>query len=269
MAADVVPVLLETVKVDFNERVAADKTIQRTANRIRDGTATLVDAHDYAVALGENLSAALLKSVTPEALPDGRLYFNIADRLLKSLMQDNFDLSTETSVTIQGILDKKLKIGLNAIRPEFPAERVRGLADKASGVWEDFNSVRKWLGEPVVNTSQSFFDEFVRSNADFRSKAGVEVRIVRTLGAHENRTAKDGRDYAIPCDWCQSLAGVYPYEQVRNTGNDVYRRHEYCRCAVTYENGLARQNVWTKKTWQAPAETLEARKTIGLDSIRR
>lgn len=32
----------------------------------------------------------------------------------------------------------------------------------------------------------------------------------------------------------------------------MYRRHDNCSCVVTYENGRTRQDVWSKKSWEAP-----------------
>ena len=67
------------------------------------------------------------------------------------------------------------------------------------------------------------------------------------------------------CKRCSSLAGVYEYPDVPE---DVYRRHENCRCTVEYDPGDGKklQNVHTKK-WISKEEsvTLEKRKKIGLN----
>lgn len=36
------------------------------------------------------------------------------------------------------------------------------------------------------------------------------------------------------CPWCQDIASVYDYAEVKNQGNDVWRRHENCRCTIDY-----------------------------------
>lgn len=56
------------------------------------------------------------------------------------------------------------------------------------------------------------------------------------------------------CKWCRALEGTYLYKDVKSTGSDVYRRHEFCRCIVTYENGKKRQDVWSKTEWQVEEE---------------
>ena len=47
------------------------------------------------------------------------------------------------------------------------------------------------------------------------------------------------------------MAGRYEYG---SEPKNVYRRHDNCGCMVTYENGRKRQNVWSKKTWEVPAD---------------
>lgn len=41
---------------------------------------------------------------------------------------------------------------------------------------------------------------------------------------------------------------------------DIFRRHDNCTCSVTYECGRQRQDVWSKKTWEATPDELKARK---------
>ena len=45
------------------------------------------------------------------------------------------------------------------------------------------------------------------------------------------------------------MAGRYEYH---SEPKDVYRRHDNCGCSVTYENGRKRQDVWSKREWEAP-----------------
>ena len=82
MATDVVPQLNEAIQTSFQGNVMKDRRIAQISKRIRDGTATFVDGHDYAERLGENLSRALASNLTEQTLPDGRLYYNIAKRTI-------------------------------------------------------------------------------------------------------------------------------------------------------------------------------------------
>ena len=51
------------------------------------------------------------------------------------------------------------------------------------------------------------------------------------------------------CPWCSDVAGRYVYGE---EPDDIYRRHDNCDCTVTFENGRKRQDVWSKREWEAP-----------------
>lgn len=270
MAADIAPALQERIRIDFEGRVSASSTVKAVGNRIRDGTATLVDAHKYAERLGEILSDVLLAHLIEDALPDGRLYWNIADRTIRPMLENNFALANATAVEIQALIDRAAGLGLSSVSSELPTGRIKGLVDKATEA-ETFEEMTHWLGEPVVNCSESFFDDFVIANASARYRAGMSVTIERQLGSSEARSIRRGKTavrYHIPCEWCQRLAGTYDYGSL-SPGDDVYRRHEACRCVVTYKSGRYRQDVWSRKAWQADTGTLTARKTYGIELQRR
>lgn len=269
MPTDIAPALLERIKADFERRVAENSTIKAVANRIRDGTSTLADAHKYAERLGEILSDALIANLTEDALPDGRLYWNIADRTIRPMLENNHALTNATAAEIQAVVDKAANVGLSAIQAKLPEDRIKGLIEKAVEA-KTFEDMIEWLGEPVVNCSASFFDDFVQTNARARNRAGMAVTIERRLGSSELRSIRRGKTsvkYQVPCQWCQSMSGEFPYN---NLPDDIFRRHEFCRCVVTYKNGKKRQDVWGKKEWWAedPAD-LKARKTYGIELKRR
>ena len=50
--------------------------------------------------------------------------------------------------------------------------------------------------------------------------------------------SRDGKHFErkklVDCQWCKSLSGTFDYQAVRASGSDVYKRHESCRCVVTY-----------------------------------
>ena len=62
------------------------------------------------------------------------------------------------------------------------------------------------------------------------------------------------------CKWCERLAGTYDYEKVKNTGNDVFCRHQNCGCSVDYVTDGRRQDVWSIKLWEPDADTLAERR---------
>lgn len=247
MATDVVPVLNERIQTSFQSGVMKDRRIAQITKRIRDGTATMTDGHDYAERLGEHLSRALTSNLTAEALPDGKLYYNIAKRTITPALQNNYELTNEVAADIQKIIDKDAGIGLGTVKADFPEERVQGLIDMMTKEGISLEDALAWLDEPIINNSEAFFDDYVDANATFRNDVGLKATITREVAFN-------------CCDWCAELAGTYDYDKAPP---DIYKRHKYCRCIVTYKNERKAQNVWTKRQWESSPEQIEERKKAG------
>lgn len=240
---DVVPELLEGIERSFQSHSIADRTLARVSGKIRDGTATQMDGHTYAERLGVNASKALQDTLTAENLPDGKLYYNIATRTVIPTLENNQRLVNEAASSIQHELDRKARIGLNTINPKFPKERINGLIDKMTAEDITLEQALAWIREPIVNNSEAFYDDFIRENAEFRSDAGLRSIITRVADAN-------------CCQWCAELEGTYDYD---DAPEDIFRRHEFCRCSVTTTYKKTTQNVWSKKTWESTPEEIARR----------
>lgn len=243
MAKDVVPELMKSIEKAFQIHTENDKTLARVTKRIRDGTATQEDGHIYAIRIGKDSSKALKDVLTEQNLPDGKLYYNIATRTVIPTLENNQALVNEAAAKIQKATDAKKKISLNTINPNFPKERILGLIDKMTEDDIDLEKALVWIGEPIVNNSEAFFDDFIRENAEFRSNAGMKTTITRIAESN-------------CCKWCADLEGSWIYGE---HPSEVFARHEFCRCSVTYQSERTSQNVWSKKSWQSTPEELERR----------
>ena len=78
---DAVPELWEQISRDFNRSASTDVWIRSFLRRVKDGTATSEEASVYAGRLGTHAGSALARALKKESLPDGKLYWNIADRV--------------------------------------------------------------------------------------------------------------------------------------------------------------------------------------------
>lgn len=248
--ADIVPDLIIQLKDHFDNKVQHSAKAKRFTKKLSDGAATLEDVHEYAQELGELLSASLLDILNTEGtLPEGFLYWNIADRTIRPMLEQNYRLINDAAIDTQKLIDQASHIGLNPIAGENPKGRIKGLVNKVVKT-QDLN---RWLGEPIVNCSEAFLDDFVVANAKFRFDAGLKTTI--------ERQAEPGC-----CEWCEKLAGTYDYAEL-SPGDDVYRRHEYCRCKVIFKSGRQRQDVWSKNKWWNAGEqsdTIKYRRKAGL-----
>ncbi len=231
MAADIVPELLDKIQKEFNAGMSKSSIVSAVKKAMDSGTATHIDANDYAQEVGSILARSFRKHITPDSLPDGRMYFNIADRILNQTLGNNHELIATASAEIQTQLNTSAGIGIKGIKIELNKDRIKGLVDRVSSEVE-FEKIAWILDEPVVNFSQSIVDDTIKANAEFHSKAGLKPTIVRTPEARA-------------CEWCREVAGTYTYP---NVPEDVYRRHERCRCTVEYNPGDSKkQDVWTKE----------------------
>lgn len=251
---DIAPELLEKIRQSFEEMLEKSKPIQTLYQAIVAGTATYSDAEEYAYLVGEALSQAFGKHLSSAVLPDGKMYFNIADRVLRPMLEADHEMVANAAAAVQQVLNRTAGIGLKPQTVAVNQDRIDGIINRISSA-DSFDDVAWVLGTPVVLFSQNVVDETLRRNVVFQGKAGLTPKIIRKA---ERKC----------CEWCRSLAGEYDYP---NVPDDIYRRHENCRCTVEYDPAdgkRRRQNVYTKKwTDEAPYDTLEARRNAGRKSI--
>lgn len=243
MMDDITPELLDKIKKEFDQLLKEDKTINEVLGKIAEGTANYHDANAFALSLGDILSKAYGDNLSSNVLPDGKMYYNIAKRIIDPTMRNNYDLISETTLEIQSLLNKQANIGIKAIKPELDQENIDNIINKISAA-DKYDDVSWMLDAPIQHFSQSIVDETIRANAEFHSKSGMKPKIVRRLAGN-------------CCDWCRALAGIYTYPDVPK---DVYRRHNNCRCTVEYHPGDGKvQDVHTKQ-WKTEEEHIKIEK---------
>lgn len=249
---DIVPEMLEEIQQEFKRLFQKDPTVKRVYKKIQNNAVDYEEANAFAIRLGEMLSEALRKYVTVDNLPEGRFWYNMASRIMNPTLSTNYNLIADVCRYAQETVNTKGGIALKVLTPALNQNKIDGFVDKLSNA-EQFEDVEWMLGEPVVNFSQSVVDDSIRDNMDFHVGAGLSPKIIRTLGANETRTAVRGKGrvkYQIPCKWCESLAGVYDYRDMPDyIADNIFRRHEYCRCTVEYVEAGKKQDVWSKKVY--------------------
>lgn len=231
---DIVPGLLDDIQKDFEKEYNSNKVIKSVLEKISNGTATYEDAHAYSIEVGEALSKSYLAHITEDMLPDGRMYYNIANRIVTPTMTNNYNLTSEVSLIIQDMLNQADKLGLKAVKAPINKSKIIGIVDRLSD-GDTFDDVSFLLGSPIVTYTQSVVDDTVKANVEAHYKRGLSPVIKRIVHGHA-------------CKWCMNLAGTYAYPD--DVPSDVYRRHDNCRCTVTYDprDGSRRiQDVHSKK----------------------
>lgn len=227
---DIAPELWERIDRLYKSGMASNPAISRILTARERNYAI---AQKYAIQAGKTASRALKTVLIPDILPDGKMYFNIAERTVRPLLAELYEDVVQFCEEAQIAINDAVGIGMNAIKPELNDSRIVGIIDRMTEA-ESFSDIAWIMKAPVVNFSQSIVDDSVKANADFQHESGLKPIITRTLAGKA-------------CEWCANLAGVYSYP-VKN--EDVYRRHDNCTCIVEYSPGNGRrQNVWNK-SWR-------------------
>ena len=238
MAVDIAPELYEQIQMIFSRKMSAARAGAHKAlfDTVENGRPTYPQAQRYARVSGQYLSESLLEVLTPESLPNGHLYYNIAQKTLGQALEDEYGLVSDAAYRAQQAVNDAAGIGIKPIKPEFNRNRADGLIDLLSGA--EVISDESWvLGEPVVNFSQNIVDESIKKNAGFQEQAGLDVRVIRKydgVGLHDRDT---------PCQWCLSRAGSFSYDEAMSLG--VFQRHEGCGCTIEY---TSKKGVTTRST---------------------
>ena len=149
---DIVPGMLEAIKKDFEKSMENNPAINRIAELLKNGTATYKDANNYATWTGQLHSGAIKKNIKVDMLPDGRMYYNIADRVIGSALGKNHELISDVAVKVQESMNKSAGIGIKAVKPKINQDRIDGLVEKLANE-ENFEKAKWLLDEPIVNFS--------------------------------------------------------------------------------------------------------------------
>lgn len=151
---DITPELLEKIEDSFLEKYKVNSKIKIIEGIIKSKQATHKDSNDYAIEVGKMLSEVFKEQLSAEVLPNGKMYYNIANRILNKTLCNNYNLITGVSEVVQKDLNQKANIGLNAVKPPLNQSRIDGIIERVSKE-DDFDKIKWILDEPVINFSQA------------------------------------------------------------------------------------------------------------------
>lgn len=259
---DIVPELLEAIRDTYSKAVNSNQEIKDILKKIDKGIADYEDMLKLSKEYGNCLSKAFSMNISNAVLPDEKMYYNIARSLLEPTVFENYKTIAAHCAAVQKSLNSRAGLGINAIIPSYNQKKTDGIINYISNA-EKYSDREKSFLNSLVTSSKSVVDDSVQQNAEFHYQSGLKPKIIR-------------RTMGKTCKWCQNLAGIYDYADVRNTENDVFRRHANCDCTVVYDPGDGSkkvQDVWSK-IWndqskadiiQKRLEKLEPTKYLGTD----
>lgn len=204
----------EDIKEPFLDALRNDKRATALINKIEAGKGTYEMASEYAARVGDNLAKVLRQRAPLESIAE----WDIENLIPKSLGLDH-SMVVYACENVQTALNKDAGLGIKFQAPEFDSNRAYGLVQELRDNPE-FTNIEKSFYDQLANFSQNIVDDSIRDNGKVISGAGVRSYVVRATepGA---------------CPWCDDLAGIYDYEDVK-FGGEVWRRHENCRCTIAF-----------------------------------
>lgn len=225
------------LRAELDERLSKDKRLTAIADKISKGTADFSDTARYTQIVSKHMSDVIKHNIGELKLPMAK------EMVCKELLRDHYELINGVFGEVQVRVDEKLGIHLNPIKPAYPAERVDSWAHSLEDPTVEPSVTERRAASGSENIGNSMHDACIKENAKVREQAGLDCYLTRDAGGG-------------CCPWCQALEGRYSYA---DAPDDIFRRHDNCTCTVTYECGRKRQDVWSKKTWEADPKDIEAR----------
>lgn len=223
------------IRAEFEAALENNSSVLECLEAIKRRTADFKDAAQYCDEIGKICSDAFRKFLNGQYLTDAEFTYELAKGTVEPMLKTVSQMGADVAADIQQLLNDKAGIGLAAQRAEFNAGAASDLAKKAADVVaEEGLEQAQWvLDEPVKTFSRKVADVTVQKNVEFQAKAGLNPRIRRTM-------------VGGCCDWCQHLAGTFDYG---DEPDDIYRRHQRCRCLVEFFPGDGRRQNVHSKVW--------------------
>lgn len=158
-----------------------------------------------------------------------------AIQIFSAAMRQNYSSIVRICEQAQNKMYADAGVGLNAIAPEFNAEKVRSLA---TVIADTENVTNDYINGLVTNNMLGVVDEAMRINAEACENTGLTVHITRRyddVGLH------GGKDV---CKWCMDRVGEWDnYREAYSAG--VFQRHPGCGCMIEYHVG--KTHTWQRR----------------------
>lgn len=220
---DVAPELAAKIDRLYTDALKNDKTIVRLGTKLQKQPLSASEIRTLSERLGKHASDALREVLTPEALPDGLVYWNIAERTIKPLLEKVYATENAVQTASQMLTDKAAGINIAISKGVNPADRINEVLNFAvnSTTGEQISNA---LNDPVKTTALDFMDDFIKANANIRNGLGFKQTVIREYdGVGLGRGTR-------PCNWCIGRAGTWTYQQAIDNG--VFERHVGCGCTI-------------------------------------
>lgn len=124
---DVAPEMRNKLIKLYNQQLALDPQCKAYKRKLTDGGLSEMECIKYTKRIGKIAADAACKVVNKDALPDGILYWNIAESVLIPFFQEVQEKVLNVAEATWKIEDDEQNIHIRIKRPPFPEERIHSL----------------------------------------------------------------------------------------------------------------------------------------------
>lgn len=122
-----------------------------------DKLAKAQDEQDFAAKIAERLSEAYKEHISSGNLPNGKMYYNIAKRIIPPTMTDSYQQISDYCYAAQSALNENAGISIKAQRAPINTDRIDGIVNRVSQ--EPFDEIDWILKAPIENFCRSVVDD--------------------------------------------------------------------------------------------------------------
>lgn len=122
---DVAPELLEKLNKTFGQKVAIDPQIRSYKKKLEAGKLTERDCALYIRKVVSIASASVTDVMMPKNLPDGKLYWNIAEAVIVPFLKGVIVQMNNIAVSTMKDSDKKQNINIKIQKLRYPDGQIR------------------------------------------------------------------------------------------------------------------------------------------------
>lgn len=122
---DVSPELLEELNKEFLQRIAINPQIRTYKKKLEAEKITTRESALYVHEIVNIAVTSVTKTLASRNLPDGKLYWNIAEAVLVPFLKDVIDIMNDIAVKAQKIADRKQKVSIKVNSVKYPEGQIQ------------------------------------------------------------------------------------------------------------------------------------------------
>lgn len=231
-----------TVQDEVRQRIENDALLARLRRKIESGKGTFADSFAYSDRAGK-----LLGDIFSRRLPD--IPLEEREALCVELLRDRYTDINELCDRVQKALDEAQGLHLAPQHAPFNGERAHQIGSSLRDLSKHVEILQRRAESAPATATRAMHDDRMKAESKFRSRAGLKCTVNRVAASE-------------CCEWCDRVAGKYEYD---DTPDDLWRRHDNCKCSIVYGTRRNRQVLrGTEKKWEVVADGVGAPEPVRL-----